>query len=767
MHRKRTASGTSQLSTAQTASAPIQTPTCSSKGKWAYFFLAAAAFCVCLLSIFEVILRLAGYGDPASFLVRREINGTRVLVENPRYGWSDSGPVSIGSLSPVVLQSKKPAGVYRIFLFGESAALGEPRPAYGVGRYLETLLRDRFPGASFEVACMAASGLDLPAIMSMVRECAAYEGDLWIFYLGNNEFMGRLGGDTTRGASDLSIQPARGWPIWRRIRMGQWLADLKARSQGDSLKPTDRGDLKPSIDYRLVPGDPRKERVYENFRLNLDAMVQAGIRAEVPVLLCEMASNMKDCGPFGSAHVPPLSSDAQTEWQKLHDLGTCAIREKQWEEAISAFERALRLSPHFADTHFQLGCCQLAMSNHDAAWKSFERARDADTLVFRADSRLNRIIEETGRRYAGKGVVFVDTMKALARFSPDRIPGRESFLDPVQLNPDGSYRLARTLAEEVIPRLPQALKASQTAEWATPEACALRLGLTDWNRHAIFEEVYRHLLDAPYTHQVNSANFVRQHFDDLNRLKTTVRSGHVNQARAVYEESIAFRPQDFWLYENYAEFLEATGDTAKAELAWKKVAELLPHHPLGHYQSGRLLVRQRKFDEARMALKQALSLRPDLGEVYMELGQLAGGRGEWDEALRHFADAQRLRPNDARILMYRADLLARQQNRPEAILNLRGAIELKPSYWEARYLLGVEWAVDEKIAEAQAEFAEVVRLRPDHVLGHLNLGVALALQQKYAEALEHFQETLRLDPQNQSARQHIETIGKMQQGNPE
>ena len=40
---------------------------------------------------------------------------------------------------------EKPPGTYRIFILGESAAMGDPEPAYGAGRYLEALLRERYP----------------------------------------------------------------------------------------------------------------------------------------------------------------------------------------------------------------------------------------------------------------------------------------------------------------------------------------------------------------------------------------------------------------------------------------------------------------------------------------------------------------------------------------------------------------------------------------------------------------------------------------------
>ncbi len=48
-------------------------------------------------------------------------------------------------------QQKKPQGTYRIFVLGESAAMGDPDPAYAFSRYLEVMLRLRYPSMKFEV----------------------------------------------------------------------------------------------------------------------------------------------------------------------------------------------------------------------------------------------------------------------------------------------------------------------------------------------------------------------------------------------------------------------------------------------------------------------------------------------------------------------------------------------------------------------------------------------------------------------------------------
>src|SRR5215468_7343809 len=81
--------------------------------------------------------------------------------------------------------------------------------------------------------------------------------------------------------------------------------------------------------------------------------------------------------------------------------------------AAQKFEQALKLDPHLAELEFQLGCCFLGLSNFPAGRAHLQLACDLDALPFRADSKINGIIRETGRRLAGPRVAFFDAAAAL------------------------------------------------------------------------------------------------------------------------------------------------------------------------------------------------------------------------------------------------------------------------------------------------------------------------------------------------------------------
>jgi superkiller protein 3 len=266
------------------------------------------------------------------------------------------------------------------------------------------------------------------------------------------------------------------------------------------------------------------------------------------------------------------------------------------------------------------------------------------------------------------------------------------------------------------------------------------------------------LFDAPFTNQLNHLSRAQALVAKIKEVRDRMHPRLFLETRATYEEALARSPRDWRLPENFAEFLEATGDLDAAVVQWRRVVSLLPHHHAAYFHAGRLLSRQKKYTEAKDYLLKALNLRPDLVDGRIELGQVLFNEGKPGEALGEYAQARTRRPEDVRVLVLMANALAAQGKRAEATASLREAIRLRPSYWEARYLLGVELAVTNQIAEALEQFKEVIRLRPDYAVAHFNLGVALAKQERLQDAAMEFQETLRLDPNHQLARKYLQGL---------
>jgi len=716
-------------------------------------FQAVSALVVPLLILgsAEAGLRLAGYGHPTSFFIESHDSGRRALVDNTWFGFRFFPPALARSPAPVVLDPAKPRGTCRIFLFGESAALGDPRPAFGPGRYLEVLLRERFPTRDFEVVCVAMTAINSHALLPIARECTQYAGDLWVVYTGNNEMVGPFGANTVFGPRTPPLAMVRARLALERLRIAQGLGRLLRGMMKPPSAPDDWGGLRMFLDHPLPLDDPGRRRVYENFRRNLSDLVQTGCRAGIPVLLSSVASNLKDCAPFAS--IPAAAAATPHTHANAPALeGIEHASKGRWAEAASHFRVALAQNPQSAELHFRLGRSLLTLGDTDAARGHLEQARDLDLLPFRADSTINGLIAQTARQYSREDVAHVDAIGALTGEGAASIPGGECFYEHVHLKPEGNYRLARVWAEAMVPWLSKVGATPQPGAWAAAETCDRRLGLSDWNRHAALEEMLRRLQDAPFTNQLNHAGQVDRLRLELAATRDRMNKQDPRDLQSFYGEAIQARPQDPWLHHNYAEYLKESGDLAAAASEMQRVRDLIPHHYSAYLQWGRLLARLKRYPEARTALNEAMSRRPDLADAPLELAQVAAGERRYEEALGWFDEVIRRRPRSPGLRLQRADVLMALKRRDEALQSLRDALQIAPSFAEARFHLGIELAKDAKLVEAETELAEVVRLQPGHVLARLNLGNLRARRGGYDEALVQFREVLRLDPSNPTAK---------------
>ena len=734
--------------------------------RWLYRGLALVLVPVLLFGLAETVLRIAGYGHPTRFLLPSRQGNQDVLVENPQFGRLFFPAALARSPAPTVIAARKPPGTFRILLFGESAALGDPRFAFGMARYLEVLLQERFPQARFEVVPIAMTAINSHALRLMAREAADYEGDLWIVYAGNNEMVGPFGAATTFGPRAPSLAFVRAGLALRSTRTGQGMAALAERWGGRAATNTAWTGLKMFLESQLAPDDPGRQRVYAHFENNLEAIVRSGIRARVPVVLSTVAVNLKDCGPFASLPTSRLEANARADFVRRFETGRTNQATGDWTAALDAYTQAAGVDPRFAELQFRLGECLLRLDRPSDARAALERACGSDALPFRADAAINAAIQRVAARHSSERVVSIDSAQQLAAFAPSRVPGRESFFEHVHPNFEGNYRLGRILAETVVSFLPEPARRDAAADWADPDLCARRLGLTDWNRHAVVESVLRRTSDAPYTNQLTSLanrDFLARELAGL-RMKLTL--DRQTNAYALYREALLRRPNDFRLHENFAEFLEATDHLREAVTEWEAVRDLIPHHFAAYVNVGRLLNRLSRGDAARRSLETAVRLEPRSPEAWLELAQAIARQEQWPAAADAYLQVLRLQPGNARVYVQLADALARLGKRAEAVEMLRQAARLDPGFSEARYLLGVEFAMSGNLPEAQAEFEATLLRKPHHVLARLNLGVALVRQGETGPARRQFEEVLRLDPANEKARHYLNTLDSMLQAAP-
>ncbi len=693
---------------------------------------------ILFLCALEFALRLAGYGFDPSFFKPLRIGNENYLVQNDDFSFRFFPRETARNPGVFRFLAQKPPGTFRIFIFGESAAMGDPEPAYGAGRYLEVLLREKFPGVKFEIINVAFTAINSHVIVPIARECAAQNGDLWIIYMGNNEMVGPFGAATVFGAQSPPLFYVRLVTGLEKIRVGQLLAAAMRKLAHRPAKATSWGGMQMFLDNRVIPGSPKKEMVYRNFARNLHDILRAGLGQHAKVLLNTVAVNLKDCPPFASISNSNLPPALQSN---LND----------------PFEKAAALNPQSADLQYQWGEHLLRATNTAAARDHLQLACDDDALPFRTDSRLNAIIREAAPAFSDDQLTLLDTAKLLAGQNPAGVCGDETFYEHVHFDFSGSYRLALLWAQQVAKMLPPNSQPRDVA-WSTPEQCRQLLGLSDWNEALVLEHMVGRLQIPPFSSQSNNLARIASLQSRVTQLHARMNPGNAAVARENFLKQLERFPADFVLRENFALFSQATGNLPEATAQWRLVHDLIPHDYLPYFQLGKLLAGQAQWSEAETDLRLALQIHPSLTEGWYELGNALASQEKFPEALADYGIARQQRPSDEQTVFRMGRIYAKINQHPAAVELYRQAAELNPSDWEPHYELGGELDTAGQLDDARKEFGEAARLNPNNSRTHFNYGVLLAKQGQLDDAQQEFETALQLEPTYQAASENLAKI---------
>jgi tetratricopeptide (TPR) repeat protein len=612
----------------------------SSRQRW-IFRVMALFVPLLLLAMVEVFLRMSGYGYPTSFFLKQRINGQDVLTDNRQFGIRFFPRTIARTPQPVMFSPHKAPGTTRIFVFGESTAMGDPEPAFGLPRMLQAMLELKFPSNRFEVINVAMTAINSHVIREIAQDCVPLEGDVWLIYMGNNEVVGPFGSGTIFGPQAPSLAFIRASLWLKRFRVVQLLSSFRERG------PTEWGGMEMFLKQRMHRNDPRMATVQDHFRNNLDDIIRMGDEAGTKVFVGTVAVNLRDCPPFASMH-RSLTRKEGPSFENPFVQGVELMASNRFTEAYALFNRvprstSVRGEDEFAELFYHLAQCELALGSKATARTNFNLAKEFDQLRFRADDQINASIRlHASNKHTPEKLVDVERWMMAA--SSNGIAGAEFFYEHVHFNFNGTYLLTRAFFDELVKTLPPSITAHGVAGTPSIEDCARRLAWTDWERLQVFEEVCQRLQRAPFTqqygHMARDVEWKRQ-IDELNASLTPKR---IQQIADDYAAALRVGPSDWVLHENYARFLEAHGETARALEEWREVIRLLPHDPNAYERIGHLLDALGASAEALPFFREVLRLLPDSDEAHFNCGVVLAKLGKVPEARRQFSLTLKLNP---------------------------------------------------------------------------------------------------------------------------
>ncbi|MBP8909996.1 MAG: tetratricopeptide repeat protein [Phycisphaerae bacterium] len=699
-----------------------RTPPASRRRLWLFRLGAILVGPLVFLGLLELGLRAIGYGYNPHVAIPCQVDGRPCRGENVKFGWRFFPPVLAREFEPFLFAAAKPENTCRIFVLGESAAQGAPNNAFRFGRLLEAMLQERLPDLRFEVVTAAMAAINSHVVLQIARDCARYDPDFFVVYMGNNEVVGPYGPGTVLTGTLSNLSLIRAGIRLRATKLGQLVSALGRRKLSEGGPPVWRG-MAMFLGHQVRADDPAMATTYGHFQQNLQDICRLAADGGARTILCTVGANLRDCPPFASLNRADLTAQQRTDWQTAYKQGVIAETQGKDAEAIASYRKAAAIDDSHAELQFRLARCYERLEDYDNARAGYVKSLDMDTLRFRADTRINQIVRQVADRHQTQGVVLADVAREIDANSPHGLAGEELFHEHVHLTFRGNHVVARTILAQLEPQILERFpKVRPVAPVPDERWCAQRLAYNPWSRQKTLQMVVHGFLDKPpFTHQLGHTERMERLTAQLEQQQKALTPEELRSLADRYVQTIERYPDDWRLrwdygqllaedlkdydasleqyrivhkllphshmpYDSLGSVLRAKGDLTGAIVAYEKLLAIKPTSGSACYWLGVCHNKQGRADLVEPLLRKAIRLEPDNAWAYLDLAELYYKSKRFEDAEKVCREGLAILPNNARLHGNLGLLLIRKGDRAQGAAEIRRALELDPASPEIRRL---------------------------------------------------------------------------------
>jgi lysophospholipase L1-like esterase len=378
-----------------------------------------------------------------------------LFVLNPATGRREIPRSRQTFFRPESFEARKDPNEFRVFCLGGSTVQGRPFAIEtSFTTWLEIGLRAADPSHQWEVVNCGGVSYASYRLVPILQEVLRYSPDLVIVYTGHNEFL------EDRSYADLKHLPAvvtSAQELLLQSRSYSLLCSGYHRLQRQTTeqrllrRPVLAEEVQALLDYRggldaYHWDDDWHRNVIRHFGHNLGRMVQLARHANVPIMLCNPVSNIRDCPPFKVAHRNDLQPEELRQWNGLCRAARDCYRVNKF-QAIELYRKALAIDDQHAGLHYSLGECYDDLGQFDAARAAYLKAQQLDVCPLRMLQPMHRAVLQIARQTA---TPLVDVRQLIEQCSRDGIPGRDWLIDHVHPTILGHQRIADALLDRLI-----------------------------------------------------------------------------------------------------------------------------------------------------------------------------------------------------------------------------------------------------------------------------------------------------------------------------
>lgn len=373
------------------------------------------------------------------------------LTHDPYVGFNNPRPLFVSDgehfktandrqplFRPEQFLAEKPENEFRIFCVGGSTVQGRPfaiETAFST--WLEIQLNHLAPQKNWNAINCGGVSYASYRLVPIIEEISNYEPDLIVLYTGHNEFLEDRTYDAIKSTSPwVSKAHAKLSNLKTYTLMRQLF--IESPTPQPEILPDEveaRLDYKNGLDKYTYSPD-WKTKVTNHFGLNFERMIQFIQKENIPLIVINPVSNLKDCSPFKSYE----SSDESIE--KLLE----SIAKKPLDLQISELKNLEARYPESAQVMFERGMALLEFGNMASAKDCLIRAKDLDICPLRMLEPMHEIVLRVSEHYQ---VELIDARKTFAEESPNQIIGKELLVDHVHPSIYGHQQIANLIVDKM------------------------------------------------------------------------------------------------------------------------------------------------------------------------------------------------------------------------------------------------------------------------------------------------------------------------------
>jgi tetratricopeptide (TPR) repeat protein len=599
--------------------------------KTVFTFITIVVIPLLFFVLLEVSLTAFGVGTSFDYFHKIDIDGQPYYQENPDFADQFYPPsLNIGPIENTFAKGRSPE-LIRVFVLGGSAALGFPHKNHGLDRLLATQLRAALPSRKVEVINLAMTSVNSHVMYAVAQSIPEDSADFAVILMGNNEVIGPYGPGTFNQNFLANITLIRALQALKRTRIWQALNDLMMQIRPtDAMQDLEWEGMQMFTNNGVSHDDPRMEGVYSHYEDNLAGIIATLRNKGMHVILSSVPVNLRHSAPFLSVRSPDFPINQIDSWREATRQGAESADQGNWDDAIAFFQAALEIDPDYADTHFRLAAAYENLGKFEEAKAHYGRALDLDALRFRADTRINRIIEEIAASAESDTFSFVDNAAAFEQASHPFQPGWNLLLEHVHYDFSGNHILAAEFSRSIL----NTLSGTDDFEPLPGAEVARRVGFPNYDTTAEIQNLQSMIQHPPFLGQSNYVDLAAFLSDKLERVTGAV--GSPEDLIQGLQDIVRSGQADWKVYFELAVLNQRLRNQSAMYYHLNKIFELYPHNRESYMKIAEAMSKDGKWLEVIPYLEQSLYYtRGDEKKIAETIGWLGTAylrTGEYDKA---------------------------------------------------------------------------------------------------------------------------------------